>query len=217
MQAFGAVLPEAGEPTFHAEWERRAFALTLAMGATGSWTLDESRAARESLPPVRYLASSYYEIWLAALERLMIERGLASADEIADGRLRDPPKPLARRLRAEDVAAALARGAPTERGIDGAPRFAVDDRVRTRRANPTGHTRLPRYARGRCGRVVAVHGAHVYPDANGNGLGERPTWLYTVEFDARELWGRDTTADSVCVDCWEPYLERPGAGEDEGR
>lgn len=217
MQAFGAVRPEADEPPFHAEWERRAFALTLAMGATGSWTLDDSRAARESIPPAHYLSSSYYEIWLAGLERLLIERGLASADELADGRPRHPPKTIARRLAARDVAAALARGSPTQRAVAGAPRFAVGDRVRAKRANPLGHTRLPRYARGCRGLVVAVHGAHVYPDANGNGLGERPTWLYTVQFDARELWGSDTSADSVCVDCWEPYLEWPDVEEDDAR
>lgn len=207
MHGFGPVRPEADEPAFHGGWERRAFALTLAMGATGSWTLDQSRAAREALPPATYLASSYYEIWLAALETLMLERGLVREDELADGRVRVPARPLERRLEAGQVSDALARGAPTQREPGAPARFAVGDAVLTRQIHPTGHTRLPRYARGRRGTVVAVHGAHVYPDSNGSGHGERPAWLYTVRFDAAELWGPDTSAASVCVDCWEPYLE----------
>jgi nitrile hydratase len=73
--------------------------------------------------------------------------------------------------------------------------------------NPPTHTRLPRYCRGKRGAIVRLHGAHVFPDVNGRGLGEAPQWLYTVRFDATELWGSDTTANAVFVDCWEPYLE----------
>ena len=96
MQDFGPVAPEPGEPWFHAAWERRAFALTLAMGATGAWNLDQARSARESLPPAQYLASTYYEIWLAGLLVLMRDRGLVSTAEIAAGRMREPPRPLRR-------------------------------------------------------------------------------------------------------------------------
>ena len=73
---FGPVEPEPDEPVFHADWERRAFALTVAMGATGEWNLDESRFAREDRPPADYLGRTYYEIWLGGLERLLAERGL---------------------------------------------------------------------------------------------------------------------------------------------
>jgi nitrile hydratase len=73
--------------------------------------------------------------------------------------------------------------------------------------HPCTHTRLPRYCRGRQGRIIAVRGVHVFPDAHAIGLGEQPHWLYTVRFDAADLWGDDTTAASVCVDCWEPYLD----------
>ena len=85
-------------------------------------------------------------------------------------------------------------------------RFAIGDKVRARTMNPHGHTRLPRYARGRAGEIVAVHGTHVFPDSAAHGLGEDPQWLYTVRFSARELWGKDTP-DAVCIDLWEPYLE----------
>ena len=60
MMGFGPVVQEVNEPLFHAPWERRLFALTLAAGATGAWTIDAMRYLRESLPPVEYLGSSYY-------------------------------------------------------------------------------------------------------------------------------------------------------------
>jgi nitrile hydratase subunit beta len=205
---FGPVAPEPDEPVFHAAWERRIFALTLAMGATGQWNLDMTRSARESLPPLQYLGSSYYRIWWLALERLLKERLLVSEQELADGVLRAPSVPGVNRLCADRVRPVLERGTPTLRQSVVPAIFCVGDPVLTRRMNPPGHTRLPRYARGRRGTVMACHGAHVYPDAHAAGLGEQPQWLYTVQFDARELWGEETTADAVCVDCWEPYLMR---------
>jgi len=207
MHGFGPVAPEADEPWFHAPWERRAFALTLAMGATGQWNLDQSRFARESLPPAQYLASSYYRIWLAALGRLMVERGLVTAEELADGRMRQPPSGTVAALAAERVESVLAAGSATVRPTVTTARFAIGAAVRTRSINPPSHTRLPRYCRGKSGIVTKVHGAHVFPDANARGEGEQPQWLYAVRFDASELWGTDTTAAAVHVDCWEPYLE----------
>ncbi|MDF3839090.1 nitrile hydratase subunit beta [Cupriavidus basilensis] len=209
MQGFGPVRPEPGEAPFHAEWERRVLALTLAMGAVGKWNIDTSRAARESLPPAQYLGSSYYEIWFEGLKALLLKSGLASAEEIAGGRSATAPVALARVLAAEQVGPALARGTPSARPAPGEARFRVGDPVRARQMHPAGHTRLPRYCRGRQGEIVAVHGAHVFPDASAAGAGEQPQWLYTVRFAATELWGADTTADSVNVDCWEPYLEDP--------
>jgi nitrile hydratase len=196
---FGPVEPEPDEPVFHADWERRVLALTLAMGATGEWNIDSSRFARENRPPGEYLSLTYYEIWLAGLERLLAGRGLL------DG----PARPLERTLAAADVERMLARGGPTRRDPPPSPaRFATGDRVRARNVHPRTHTRLPRYVRGRTGTVVALHGCHVFPDAHAHGRGEDPRWLYTVRFSARELWGdiADPGA-SVSVDAWEPYLE----------
>ena len=207
MQGFGPVAPEPAEPRFHADWERRVLAATLAMGATGRWNLDMTRAARESLPPARYLAATYYEIWYEGLARLLVDAGLATAEEIGDGRMRVAPVPGVRTLMADDVAATLAQGSPTARKAVAPARFAIGDGVRTRQMNPPTHTRLPRYCRGKRGTIIAQHGAHVFADARATGQGEQPQWLYTVRFDARELWGADTTAAAVCVDCWEPYLE----------
>ena len=82
MMGFGPIAPEPDEPIFHAEWERRAFALSLAMGALRPWTLDESRHARERLPPAQYWSSTYYEIWLATFEALVAKKGLLTLGEI---------------------------------------------------------------------------------------------------------------------------------------
>ena len=201
---FGPVVPEPEGVHFHGAWEPRALALTLAMGATGLWNIDMSRAARESLPD--YAQRSYYRIWVAALERLLAERGLVQADEIAAGVPLHPAPPVPRVLRAADVARVLAAGSPTERAAPAPARFAVGDRVRTRSGAVTHHTRLPGYVRGRVGTVERVHGAHVFADTHAHGLGEQPQWLYTVAFEGRELWGEEGEA-AVSIDAWEPYLE----------
>ena len=202
----GRVMPEAEGELFHAAWEPRALALTLAMGATGAWNIDMSRAARETLPD--YARLSYYQIWLAALQKLLVERALALDDEITAGRSLHPARPVTRVLRAEGVAAALAKGSPTERPIDVAARFPVGTRVRTRSAGVDHHTRLPGYAQGKTGVVEQLHGAHIFADSHAQGLGEQAQWLYRVAFDGRELWGDDAAPGlSVSLDAWESYLE----------
>jgi nitrile hydratase beta subunit len=205
---FGAVQPEPDEPVFHAEWERRALALTLAMAMPGGWNIDMSRFAREDRPHQDYLAKSYYQIWLAGLERLMLERHLVFADEIEAGHALHPPKPVAQTLTAEGVAAMLHRGGPTERAVGKPALFAVGDVVRAKTISPPTHTRLPRYVRGHIGVVEHVHGAHVFPDSNADGAGENPQWLYTVIFEGGELWGDDADPTvKISVDAFEPYLE----------
>ena len=200
------VLPEAEGELFHAAWEPRALALTLAMGGTDSWNIDMSRAARETLPD--YARLSYYQIWITALEKLLAERGLASADELAAGRSLRPPAPLARVLHAADVPAALAKGSPTERAADAPARFQPGDRVRTRSQRVAHHTRLPGYAHGKQGVVEVVHGVHVFADTHAQGLGEQPQWLYRVAFSGQALWGDDAAPGlSVSLDAWESYLE----------
>jgi nitrile hydratase subunit beta len=207
MMGFGPVVPEPeGEP-FHADWERRALALTLAAGAAGRWSIDASRHARESLPPAQYLSSSYFAIWTAALERLLVASGLVDAEEVAERRSLRPGEPV-RVLRAADVPAVLAAGSRYDRTVTEPARFDVGQPVRTRNMHPTGHTRLPRYARGRSGVVQRVHGAHVLPDASAHGKGEQPQWLYTVRFAARELWGADADPGlTITIEAWESYLE----------
>jgi nitrile hydratase beta subunit len=204
----GPVRPEPNEPPFHAEWERRAFALTLAMAMPGGWNIDMSRFAREDRPPQDYLRLSYYQIWLAGLERLMLERNLVSPDEIEAGKPLHPAKRVAKTLTPEGVAGMLHRGGPTERETVRPAYFVPGDRVCARTINPSTHTRLPRYVRGHVGVIERVLGCHVYPDSNARGAGENPQWLYTVTFGGRELWGESGDPGlKVSVDAWEPYLE----------
>ena len=196
---FGPVEPEANEPVFHTDWERQVFALTLAMGATGLWNLDRSRFMRESLPHAQYYASSYYEIWLAALERLIAETVRAETDSTVTG------VECANVLHASEVRAALGRGSPSAR--DGPrPRFGVGEAVRAIPMRPAGHTRAPAYVRGCIGHIARVHGCHVFPDASAHCTGDDPKPLYNVAFRATDLWGADTTAADLRVDLFEPYL-----------
>lgn len=200
------MVPESEQERFHADWERRAFALVLAMGATGSWNIDMGRAARESLPG--YLQLSYFHIWLAGLEKLMIERGQLFADELNAGLMLHPPAPVARVLLADQVVPALARGSSSERpGGSHQPQFQIGQRVRTRTGEVAHHTRLPGYVRGKWGTIERLHGNHVFADASAQGLGDPPQMLYTVVFEGRDLWGDDAAPGlRVSVDAWEAYL-----------
>ncbi len=207
QMGFGPINLEDNEPLFHGEWEKRALALTLCAGAMGHWSIDESRHARETLHPVDYLSSSYYEIWIKGLEKLLTRHGFVTVDELSSGQVLSPSTTPKRVLKADIVPAVLARGGPTSREKAGIPRFKVGDTVRTIVINPAGHTRLPRYARGKTGVIERFHEAHVFPDTSAHGQGENPDWLYTVAFKARELWGRDADANSVVsIDAWESYL-----------
>jgi nitrile hydratase len=208
QMGFGPVAPERDEPIFHAEWEKRALGVTLCAGALGAWNIDESRHARETLHPVIYYTSSYYEIWIRALEVLLERHGFVSAADFRAGEAVDPAAKPRRVLKAAEVAATLARGGPCDRPVGQPARFREGQRVRTRNINPEGHTRLPRYARSRAGVIEAVRGGFVFPDANAHGKGESPQWVYTVVFDGREIWGADADPTlSVSIDAWESYLE----------
>lgn len=211
MHGFGPIdaEPEKVEPVFHHEWEKRVFALNLATGALGQWSIDMGRHARERQHPADYLRHTYYENWLAGLEKLLLERGLVSAEELASGRAAGPAADSlrARVLTADQVAPGIAKGGPVDVAIDAAPRFAVGDRVRAINRHPIGHTREPRYVRGRLGVIHEHYGAHVFPDLSAAGRREG-RHLYSVRFTARELWGEPATPNSaVYADLWEDYLE----------
>jgi nitrile hydratase subunit beta len=205
QRGHGAVTPEPEDERFHAPWEPRALAVTLAMGATGAWNIDMSRAARETLPA--YARLTYYEIWVHALERMLQERGLVHADEIAAGHALHVAPPVQRVLHAADVPAALAAGSPTGRAATRAARYAAGQAVRLRDTPASHHTRLPGYARGKRGVIERVNGMHVFADAHAQALGEDPQWLYTVVFDGAELWKDAEPGVRVSIDAWEPYLE----------
>lgn len=208
MHGFGPVQPEPNEPVFHAPWEGRVLALRRAAGAWRRWNIDAGRHTIETLPPADYLRLSYYEKWLESTIKLLLGAGLVTERELKTGK-RDAAVPVATApLTADKVLPAIMAGGPTSRAIAGKPRFIAGQSVRARDINPVGHTRLPRYVRGRCGTIECDHGAHVFPDANAKFEGERPQFLYTVRFEARALWGEAANpADAVYLDLWESYLD----------
>ncbi|MBA8878658.1 nitrile hydratase subunit beta [Phyllobacterium myrsinacearum] len=208
QMGFGPVNPEKDEPYFHAAWERQALGLTLAAGGMGHWNIDESRHARENLHPADYYSSSYYEIWTKALEVLLKRHGFVTDEELAQGHSLGKGTEPKRILKAENVAAVLAKGGPCDRPLEQEPRFQPGDHVKTRNFSPQTHTRLPRYARGRTGVVEAVRDGFVFPDTNAHGEGENPQYVYTVVFTASEIWGDGADpALTVSIDAWESYLE----------
>ena len=208
MHGMGPIAPEPNEPVFHEPWEARVYALNRAIGLLGKWNIDAGRHSRERIPPADYLRMSYYEKWLAGLVILLKESGLATQAELETGRPDAGAAKATPALTSAQVAGLVAARGTFERPVNTPPRFAAGERVRTKKLNPTGHTRLPRYARGRIGTVDRAHGAHVFPDSNAHFRGENPQHLYSVRFSARELWG-DAAAprDAVYIDLWEDYLE----------
>ena len=207
MHGMGPIAPEPNEPVFHERWEARVYALNRAVGFVGKWNIDAGRHSRERIPPADYLRMSYYEKWLAGLIMLLQESGLATEAELESGRPAPGSAKATPALTTERVAAVVAARGSFDRPVNTPPRFAVGQPVRTKKINPTGHTRLPRYARGRIAIVDRVHGAHVFPDSNAHFRGEDPQHLYSVRFSARELWGEEAAPrDSVYIDLWESYL-----------
>ena len=205
MHGFGPVEAEVDEPVFHAEWEARVYALQRALGATGLWTIDGGRASLENLPPLEYLAASYYKRWFLGLECRVVSHGLVGDDEISAGRALRPGIRLNRKLTLDD--AKTMSFARFDRRAPAPALFKTGDRVRTKNLHPKTHTRLPRYARGKLGVIEAVRGCHVFPDSAALGAGENPQWLYTVVFASRELWGEEADPSiKVSIEAFEPYL-----------
>jgi nitrile hydratase len=207
MQGFGPVAPEADEPVFHEPWEGRIIALRRALGAIGKLP-PTLRVAIESIPAVDYLRMGYYEIWYTAMVELLVALGLATREEIAAGRAAEGAVKYAEALPPADAGAFPFRVPAVMATAESEPRYAAGERVRARNLNPAGHTRLPRYVRGRTGVVVRLRGAQAFPDTDVYGRGGNPRTVYSVRFTARELWGDEASEqDSVYLDLWESYLE----------
>ena len=212
-QGFGSVVREPDEPAFHSRWEAGVFAMMQAAAAAGVIrNADQFRHAIERIDPVGYLTHGYYGRWLGGVETLLREAGVV--DEVAlltrvaelGG---DPDAPAAARPALEPERVEYFPAAPgNRRTVAAPPRFAVGDEVRTAAAGKTGHTRLPGYARGRIGTVIAHHGGWVFPDTNAHGRGEQPQHLYTVAFAGPALWGDEAEPGvRVSLDLFESYLE----------
>ena len=213
MHGFPDLGYERDEPVFHHEWERRCLALNFAADALGRWNPDMWRHAAERMDPREYLATSYYEHWLSAMETLLVEHGLLAREEL-DARLAGDPTPVApspgqpAALPASAVEAALRSGEPAARDVERPARFRPGDRVRTVNMHPEGHTRLPRYVRAKRGILRDDRGVHLFPDRRAAGEDDAAERLYGVEFSARELWGDDAPPrDTVRIDLWDSYLE----------
>jgi nitrile hydratase beta subunit len=208
MQDFGPVHPESNEPAFHALWEGRAFALNQAAGAWRKWSVDAWRHKIEALPPADYLRMSYYERWFAAVSELLVDSGLVTRAEIENGEPAPGYVKATPPLTADQVPFMLRSGAIASRDVTVVSRFHAGQHVRTLNINPTGHTRLPRYARDKRGTIHRDHGVYVFPDTSAHSLGEKPQHVYSVRFIAHELWGEQASArDAVYIDLWDDYLE----------
>jgi len=197
MQGFGAVDHSSAEPAFQHRWEAGARALLELVAGAVQASGGEFRHSIERMAPGHYLTSSYYEHWLTAAATLAVEHGLVTQSDLetrAGGRF-----PLSDRVLAPPV---------EDAGPDvGTPRFAVGDRVRVRDWHPAGHTRCPRYVRGKAGTVVRVDGTYSVPDIEAHSTARRHEPTYSVRFEAAELWGDDQHGAWVHVDLWDSYLE----------
>jgi nitrile hydratase subunit beta len=209
MEGFGPVQYEKNEPVFHERWEARTYVLNRAMRAWNKWNIDAGRHQIELIPPAEYLRMSYYERWLTRLVELLVKHGFVTREEIASGKAAaDSPKATPA-LTVEMASRPPSRDIPSSRDSSVVPRFKTGQRVRARNIHPAGHTRLPRYARGKVGKIARDHGVFIFPDTNAHFLGEKRQHVYSVRFASRELWGEKASPrDSVYIDMWDDYLER---------
>jgi nitrile hydratase beta subunit len=210
MHGMGPIEIEKNEPVFHAAWEGRVYAFHRAMAAWRKWNIDTGRHEIEQLPAADYLRMSYYEKWFERFVRLIIKTGVVTRAEVESGKPAPGTTKLTPALTADRVPAiALNRSIPSSKDPAVKPRFKVGQTVRAKNINPTGHTRLPRYARGKVGKIDRDHGVHNFPDTSAHGLGDKRQHVYSVKFTARELWGDQAPPrDSVYIDLWDDYLER---------
>ena len=204
MQDMGPIRREIREPVFHAEWERRVFALFNALDV--GWPA--RRQQIELIPPAEYLRMSYYERWLAAIEPLVMETGMLTRQEIESGKVIGGTNSKWHVLSAAEAVAWVDPNLATQAAPSADARFQARQRVRARNLNPVGHTRLPRYVRGKTGTIERNRGVFALQDTVTDGSGQRMQHVYTVRFAAKDLWGEQANpGDSIYVDMWEDYLE----------
>lgn len=207
MHGMGSVEGETNGPVFHDYWHGRVFALRMACAFHKKWNADMGRYARERMPPGEFLNATYYERALYALENLLVESSLISRHELESGTA-SIKAPVTATLQPEAIAAIVKSRRKTKLDDDVAPRFKVGDKVLTSNSQPIGHTRLPRYARGRRGVIDRDHGVFTFADTNAMKRDKKPQHLYSVRFSATEIWGSDASPiDSIYLDLWDDYLE----------
>jgi nitrile hydratase len=208
MQGWGGVVIDPDEPVFHEPWEAKAFAFGALSARLSGTNLDAMRHAIDRQHPVDYLVDGYYGRWLGCVETLLVDSGVLAPGAV---------EARARTLRGEDVVEPPTPAehkpdyAPTGPGslrqIDVAPRFTVGQRVRAKTTANSGHTRLPRYVRGKTGTVVAIQPAQVLPDTHAHFIAENAQHVFEVRFDSTELWGEQAEPFSLSIDLYDDYLE----------
>ena len=208
---YGPVKVTTAEPPFPEEWQGRMFGIVRAIKRPPSWNIDKFRYTREQIPPIEYLTRTYFDQWYMSYAAMLLGSGVVTLQELATGRSAAAGPDLGQPMTAPEVAKARTVAARFDRPYDRAPAFSVGARVRARADAPVTHTRLPGYARGRPGTVIAHHGAHVLPDASAIGP-EVASPLYAVAFRIGDLFAEQKDSpDMVNLDLWEAHLE-PASG-----
>lgn len=206
MDGFGPIPIEYDEPVFHGEWEGRVYAMNGAIGAWGKWNIDAGRYGIEQMDPALYLQSNYYERWLYRTEQMMIVHGMITQEELESGSASDGERSQPLTMAQIVERQTHSRSARIKEDI--APKFKAGDKVLARNIHPKGHTRVPRYVRGRSGVIDRAHGVFIFPDTHALFQGRKPQHIYSVRFDAQHLWGPDAPAqDKLYLDLWDDYLD----------
>jgi nitrile hydratase len=198
MAGFGKVIYEANEPPFHETWQATAFALNIvSIGVLRSYNTDEYRHSIERMTPVHYLQASYYERVLTGVATLLVEKGVVTHDELE-----------ARAGGFFPLATPVASNPMADLQAEPVARFKPGDRVRVRNIHAQGHTRVPRFCRGKAGTVLHVAPAFSFPDAAAHQGERRKEHTYHVELASSDLWGdAGSQNESVIVDLWDCYLD----------
>ncbi len=197
MDGFGPVRIEQDEPVFHADWERNALGVAMSAFAMGLSNGGEFRHSIERMDPGHYLSSSYYEHWITSVATRLVETGLVGLGQLEQ--MAGGPFPLSGPVLIGPIADA---GDDVRR-----PRFEIGSRVRVREWHPQGHTRCPRYVRGKTGSVVRLDGSWSVPDVEAHSDQRREEPTYSVRFEAGDLWQDGQSEAAIYVDLWDSYLE----------
>jgi nitrile hydratase len=207
QQNHGRVAIPEDEAPFHDDWEWRMWAIARAIARPPDWNIDKFRFTRELLQPAEYLSRSYFDQWYTAYAAMLLGSGLVTVEELSTGRSGERAPAALKPMSVADVAKLNAVSVRYDRPYGRAPRFDVGQRVCVELSGSVGHTRAPRYVRGRPGIVRSHHGAHIVPDESAAGR-EVAEPLYTVTFMLADLFPeRAGSADKVSLELWERYLE----------
>ena len=203
---FGKIDVNEKEVQFHEPYEGRVRSIVNAMTQAPDWSIDWFRHCRELISPTDYLTRPYFDQWVQTYAAMLVNSELATVDELATGKSVSAVDGFPPPLNAEQARATVLKARRFDAEVSAKPCYRSGDKVQTITKVTNGHTRLPGYARGHTGIVIAHHGAHIYPD--GMAVNEkRHEHLYTVEFAMDQLWPEVTdSTDTVTLDLWETYL-----------